>query len=1000
MSEPVASLIESVLARPAMSVQDAGREILGILSDGELSPDAFRDDPHRLMGPDHGVSRYLAQVIWRALAEDYETLDEVVAGLYGILDRNPPTLESRDPGHATDEGKFVVPEARILSIEKPVRLDDGWEAAFEAQVTSGPLHDTEIEVRVRSDVNPKACFITSYLWVHATVAMYNLEGTAPAKFEARNDTFFVLEPLRQVNATSIARSMNCPKPQIDQIRQGRGDLTVHTLKGMIVHAILDRIIEGEDDVQGSYEAVVPGYRSQMAALADALFDEGEFRAEALRHAQTLKEFVDLNPHMRIDPQVELHRYSATLGIQGRIDAVFKNQDRLDVVELKTGKRIRAEDHAQLFIYRLLLSDMIRRTRLLAGRPIELTSRLLSSVDGMSTPLRSDVGFLDVMDVRNRLVALSYSLGRAKRHVAMPYVDYDADICGACPPWTFKRCKEASATYGDMPDADEGADLAFFRKFSTLVQREKWSVDRDLGDLLDDSRLGYRVRNFRTICDAHCVGQQDGQFVFRFEENRSDLGAGDRVLIHGGRISSSTSYHGYIRSVEGTRARVTIPLKNLTADTFGDASWTIDRLPSDRTSVASQTALSDFLDSPSDARKRVILGELGARYPDSERGAPASIDDNARLNPSQREAVQRAVAADVFHLIWGPPGTGKTVVVPEIVRNAGGPVLLGAFTNTAVDKMLGSMLDADPDVRFLRFGRSKDSPELAARLGERAGDYFSEDLAASVPTASELRVRFDETTIVAATAHRASAHPYLRGRSFEMTIVDEAGQLTEPLTLGLVMRARRFVLIGDDRQLPPVVRIDALAASTFERLKSVAATDAPDSLTLLNVQYRMHPEIMDVSNRLYYDGLLSAGVNAEDRTPPSGAPLVFVPVESDEEGRSNLDEAKRVVEIVESLVAEVGPDNIGVISPFRAQVVLLRRLLEGTGVGADTVERFQGGERDVIIMSFVRSRGTNFVFDDRRFNVAITRARRKLVMVAHPELFRNTKYQWITEAPPL
>ena len=163
---------------------------------------------------------------------------------------------------------------------------------------------------------------------------------------------------------------------------------------------------------------------------------------------------------------------------------------------------------------------------------------------------------------------------------------------------------------------------------------------------------------------------------------------------------------------------------------------------------------------------------------------------------------------------------------------------------------------------------------------------------------------------------------------------------------------------------------------------------------------MHPEIMDVSNRLYYDGLLTAGVNAEDRTPPSGAPLAFVPVESDEEGRSNLDEAKRVVEIVESLVAEVGPENIGVISPFRAQVVLLRRLLEGTGVGADTVERFQGGERDVIIMSFVRSRGTNFVFDDRRFNVAITRARRKLVMVAHPELFRNTKYQWITQAPPL
>jgi superfamily I DNA and/or RNA helicase len=86
----------------------------------------------------------------------------------------------------------------------------------------------------------------------------------------------------------------------------------------------------------------------------------------------------------------------------------------------------------------------------------------------------------------------------------------------------------------------------------------------------------------------------------------------------------------------------------------------------------------------------------------------------------------------------------------------------------------------------------------------------------------------------------------------------------------------------------------------------------------------------------------------------------------------------------------------VISPFRAQVALLRQKLAGTGVTADTVERYQGGERDIVIISFVRSRGTGFVFDDRRLNVAITRARRKLILVAHPELFRNTKFGWISE----
>jgi DNA replication ATP-dependent helicase Dna2 len=228
----------------------------------------------------------------------------------------------------------------------------------------------------------------------------------------------------------------------------------------------------------------------------------------------------------------------------------------------------------------------------------------------------------------------------------------------------------------------------------------------------------------------------------------------------------------------------------------------------------------------------------------------------------------------------------------------------------------------------------------------------------------------------------------------MAIVDEAGQLTEPLTLGLILRARRFVLIGDDRQLPPVVRTRELAHSMFERLKS------QDRMTFLDTQYRMHPEIMGISNRFFYDNKLKSGVAAEERAAMDGIPVVFLPVEPhacDGTERKNPDEAEVVVELVKSFVRDerVRPETIGVVSPFRAQVVLLRQMLDGTGVAVDTVERFQGGERDIMILSFVRSRGTGFVFDEHRLNVALTRARRKLVLVAHPELFRNSRYAWIS-----
>ena len=479
------------------------------------------------------------------------------------------------------------------------------------------------------------------------------------------------------------------------------------------------------------------------------------------------------------------------------------------------------------------------------------------------------------------------------------------------------------------------------------------------------------------------------FTFEYAENTSDLERGDSVLIHAGRISSTSTYHGYVREIDTRRMRVSIPLKNLDTSVFEGQDWIVDRFPSDVTAEASHTALYDFLVAPMNGKKRAVLGTVGAVYDRPASGGhrpPPQL-----LNPAQQEAIDRAVNCDVFHLIWGPPGTGKTRVIPEIVERINGPVLLGAFTNTAVDKMLIALLDHDPSTRFLRVGRASDSPEVAAKLQGDPAEFFTENLALKYGTVHAVKEALQRTNLVAATAHRASTIPYLRSRSFEMAIVDEAGQLTEPLTLGLILRARRFVLIGDDRQLPPVVRTRGLAHSMFERLKKDSG-----AITLLDTQYRMHPQIMDISNRLFYGGRLRAGITGQERRPPDGLPVVFIPVESRRDGRSNPEEAGVVVDIVRSLTRDFGvaPESIGVVSPFRAQVVLLRQMLNGVGVAVDTVERFQGGERDIMILSFVRSRGTGFVFDDRRLNVAITRARRKLVMVAHPELFQKSRYAWI------
>ena len=987
----VNGLLEKLLDGRTTGVSDAGALLLDHLSESRLDASSFISDPLILLSPPYSAPRYLAQVTLRALQNEYDSVDDVIDGLQALLERNPPILE---PGRPQTGDRVVIPEARVVDLKYPVKKEDGhWESGLVVLVTSGPLRGREIDIHLRSGESRSACQLVRLLWIHAIVAIYNIEPAGDGWFNGCRETFLIIEPMRQVSATTVARALHCTKPQLDQIRRGKGDTTIPTLKGTIVHTLFDRLLEGATDLEDMYAQVLPKYLVQLAAIVDESFDEEGFRADVLGHGASLRSFVEANPHLRNDAQVELKRFSATIGIQGRIDAVFREDNRMNILELKTGARLRAEDHAQLFIYRLLLSDLIRRWQRDNGRGMEISAVLLSSTDGVGAPLQIQADFHQILDARNKLVATHYALANETPHFRFRYEGFNEDVCKTCVSWTRKRCREATDVFGDRPDAEESSRLAYFRRFTRLVELERWATDEDLADLLDDSRIETRKKNFRTLTDVRMVDDAE-PLTFEFDHNSSDLQSGDAVLIHTGNISSMPTFHGYLRSIEARHLRVSIPLKNLDVSVFSNKSWIIDRMPFDVTSEASHTALYDFLKS----------GDTGVRplVPSFRRneGTRGLTPVSPLLNKSQREAVKKASGCSDFHLIWGPPGTGKTRVIPEIIRNVEGPVLLGAFTNTAVDKILLALLDAEPSVRFLRVGRASDSPELAARLNDPA-EYFSEDLATRHRSVHAVRRAMDDARIVAATAHRACTMPYLRQRKFEMVIVDEAAQLTEPLTLGLTLRGRRFVLVGDDRQLPPVVRTRGLAQSMFERLKLEAEAANSEALTLLDTQYRMHPDIMLVSNRLFYDGRLSSGVTHEDRLPPDGDSVMFVPVipaaGSVNDSRRNAAEAEMVAQLVQRFMAMPGvsPSGIGVVSPFRAQVALIRKLLQDVAVTVDTVERFQGGERDIMILSLVRAEGSDFVFDERRFNVAITRARRKLILVAHPNLFRNSRYEWLS-----
>eukprot|EP00445_Apocalathium_hangoei_P001129 CAMPEP_0203855348 /NCGR_PEP_ID=MMETSP0359-20131031/9590_1 /ASSEMBLY_ACC=CAM_ASM_000338 /TAXON_ID=268821 /ORGANISM="Scrippsiella Hangoei, Strain SHTV-5" /LENGTH=933 /DNA_ID=CAMNT_0050771895 /DNA_START=50 /DNA_END=2848 /DNA_ORIENTATION=- len=250
-----------------------------------------------------------------------------------------------------------------------------------------------------------------------------------------------------------------------------------------------------------------------------------------------------------------------------------------------------------------------------------------------------------------------------------------------------------------------------------------------------------------------------------------------------------------------------------------------------------------------------------------------------------------------------------------------------------------------------------------------------------------------------------------GRHFPLVLVDEATQATEPRVLIAANRLSyfgRLVLVGDQQQLPPVcmsqmARDMGLGMSLFERLLRHGNSLTPG---LLKVQFRMHPLISRWPSDRFYDGQLKDGVTAAKRPPmpgfdwPAAGPVAFVPCTTPEQGtrdgssKQNEGECDIVLSLLDRLLRDVKPEDIGVISPYRGQVSMLKKALRGTGVEVRTVDGYQGREKPLIIFSCVRSNPAGkvgFLSDYRRLNVALTRAQRGVIVIGNDETLRRDKH---------
>lgn len=944
------------------------------------------------------------------------------------------------------------------------------------------------------NINTVAC---SGFWKHAQVKIDDIV-TIQAKKDSQqwiidnNNGFLVTQPDMLISGTTITSGLFCNRRavlsekfrKIESLPSLNADYSVMTV-GSLVHQWLQKalreniyalsdVIKLLDDMLQSKNTIDYLYSSELS-LADCRKRMMEY---APRIFEFIQHYIKGNKQQRISDlknnfqgnicniqDIEENVYIPKLGIKGRIDVTaevnINSKKKIMPLEVKTGKVSYSLEHkGQVILYLMMMG--FRDQDIDTGLLLYLKENAMQEIKSGHHEKR------DLILLRNTLAHYF-----SKKPEDFHSISSESDLkplelpepinhraCTRCPYQTLccaylTRDPNANlspshlltAPMKELLDNFESNHLDYVMKWIALLQLEEIyeNSNSSLSSVWTTSAEKREARG-TCICNLKVVGkvvmEQDDRYRHKFA--RVDIKS--ETIENGGVLSTAFAEDNYVIISTDTRVNIAAGhIMNISHDTVAvlldkditrqnaHSTFHIDKYSSTGLSTFNYANVAGLLSNEETIVKlrRIVVDRIPATFaeklPRSVVSASAKIISD--LNENQQRAVLKAVAANEYVLIKGMPGTGKTqtlVALIELLQALGSSVLITAHTHSAVDNVLLKLLERNID--FLRLGSTKQiHPLLTCKNEEYA--------LASCDSPESLETLYNGKRIVGVTCYGAY-HALLRRRTFDVCVVDESAQIMQPTVLRPLYSARKFVLVGDPDQLPPVVRNKTAAKlggdeSLFIRL------DSDNNTVNLSKQYRMNGRIMRLANDATYSGKLASGNKQVENATLTGVNMeqtlsscerwirstlsrnlddsvmvldtgstynlnVSGNVESSnkkDQVCSNVWEAVIILRLVQVLTkAGVCGRNIGIIAPYNAHINLLKKIIDRE-VEVNTVDQYQGRDKDVILYSCTKSieydtkKEFGILDDQRRLTVAITRARHKLIIIADKvTLMRYTPFK--------